>query len=82
MTRRQRRPPLLLALALLLLAACDAEDSGDPSADLDGDGYTAAEDCDDSDPDVHPASSEDCGDEIDNDCDTLVDSDDPDCTAR
>jgi hypothetical protein len=62
--------------------------------DLDGDGYGGAfleescsppmedavsngEDCDDSDPEVSPGAAEDC-DLLDNDCDGLVDLEDPD----
>ncbi len=44
--------------------------------DADGDGYGAGEDCDDGDPQVYPQSGpdEDC-DDIDSDCDGLVDED-------
>ena len=42
---------------------------GDPlDADLDGDGWRAAADCDDLDYDVNPGVDEVCGDAIDNDC--------------
>ena len=41
--------------------------------DADGDGFTESRgDCDDDDPDIHPAATDIC-DEIDNDCDDLVD---------
>lgn len=44
--------------------------------DADGDGYSDGEDCDDSDPQVHPMSGpdEEC-DDIDSDCDGAVDED-------
>ena len=40
--------------------------------DADGDGYLASEDCDDSNPNVHPSSTEVC-DGFDNDCDDEID---------
>ena len=43
-----------------------------PLVDLDGDGYTAASDCDDADPAVNPDAHEVCND-IDDDCNGLVD---------
>ncbi len=61
-------------------AACAAGCS-----DQDGDGYYSAtclgSDCDDNDAAVHPAAGEDCGDGIDNNCDTRIDSADPFCPA-
>jgi hypothetical protein len=46
--------------------------------DLDEDGYTIAMgDCDDQDPNTHPGATEVAGDDKDNDCDGLVDRDDP-----
>ncbi|OGQ77904.1 MAG: hypothetical protein A2289_19270 [Deltaproteobacteria bacterium RIFOXYA12_FULL_58_15] len=57
-------------------------DTSDPlcppgCADVDGDGYEnricGGSDCDDDRRDIHPAQAESCTDEVDNDCDGLVD---------
>jgi MYXO-CTERM domain-containing protein len=58
------------------------EDTGvdtDPYEDADRDGFTDAEDCDDSDAEINPDAKEVCSDGIDNDCDGDADSDDTDC---
>ena len=52
----------ILTLGLVLLAAC--------SRDADGDGWDAANDCNDADPAIHPAAVEVC-DEVDHDCDGM-----------
>ena len=44
-------------------------------ADVDGDGFAACEDCDDTDEDVNEDAAEVCND-VDDDCDGLVDDDD------
>ncbi len=54
-----------------------------PCQDADGDGFhdqaCGGSDCDDSDPDINPDAAETCGNGIDDDCDGLVDSEDPEC---
>jgi hypothetical protein len=37
--------------------------------DVDGDGFFAASDCDDTDPERHPGATDPCGDGLDADCD-------------
>ena len=74
----------------------DHEDDDCPCLDGDGDGYgnpvnancTYPEpDCDDTDPDIHPGATEGplgdptCSDTLDNDCDGLVDGDEPICSV-
>ncbi|MCP4805158.1 MAG: hypothetical protein GY913_04565 [Proteobacteria bacterium] len=59
-----------------LLSACSgaagepvpAETDSHPAVDQDGDGYVLDEDCDDTDPDVHPGAQEICNG-LDDDCD-------------
>jgi hypothetical protein len=74
------------AMLLLLLAGCDPAtliitemDYGDapgklsdPDRDEDGDGYSAAEDCDDTDPLVYPDALEICN-AVDDNCDSQID---------
>lgn len=38
-------------------------------------------DCDDTDPDIHPGAAEVCDDDVDNDCDELLDCLDSDCSS-
>ena len=57
------------------LATPDSADSASPDSaatDADADGYAAADDCDDADPDVHPGADDDC-DGVDDDCDGTID---------
>jgi hypothetical protein len=71
---------LILLLCLLLPCAVATADWG--TLDADGDGYTTDEgDCNDGDPEINPGAREICEDEIDNDCDTTVDFEDPQCSA-
>ncbi len=63
-------------------ADSDGDGLGDACSnlvDLDGDGWLAPYECDDSEPEAFPGNPEDCDDGIDNDCDGAVDGDDPDC---
>ena len=56
---------------MLWLAAALAQDC-DPTVDCDGDGFTADQgDCDESDPRRNPGITEDCTNDIDDDCDGL-----------
>ena len=65
----------MLSLLLALLACKnDPVDTGTAVVDADGDGFSAEEDCNDSEPLVFPGGSEIC-DGLDNDCDGTVDND-------
>ena len=73
---------LLLALSVGCRGAGDSGAIDDAPAlqiDLDEDGTPSPRDCDDGDNSTSPAAPELCFDAVDNDCDGLIDSDDPDC---
>ncbi|MFH1462892.1 MAG: MopE-related protein [Pseudomonadota bacterium] len=85
----KRRVLALASTAFAFLAGCDrgnvsdytgyvADYSGWEAPDDDGDGYDADADCDDDDAGVNPGVVEVCDDNIDNDCDGLIDADDVD----
>ena len=63
--------------------------SGDPvvaghctavDPDQDGDHFCASEDCDDANQAIHPGVLENCGNDVDDNCDGFVDALDPNCT--
>ena len=85
-------PPSLL-FGLTVHNACDLGDTDEVTvevyscSDSDGDGYlhdacVGGADCDDTDPAVNPGADEVCDNGIDDDCDGLVDGQDPDCAAE
>jgi len=67
---------------------CSADFTSIPPywCDADGDGYydeaCEGKDCDDTDPAVNPDAAEVCTGGVDDDCDDLVDGDDPDCMSE
>ncbi len=70
----------LISAALSCTGDKDAVETGGDTQivaliDADLDGFSAEEDCDDSDPEIHPEATELC-DEVDNDCDDEIDEDD------
>ena len=66
----------LLAFGMLGAAPAWAQDCGGTGAlaDCDQDGHSVGDgDCDDEDAEVHPGRAEQCGDELDNNCDGFFD---------
>jgi len=59
---------------LFLVALLPACGSKEPAVDIDGDGSTASEDCNDADPSIHPGADEVC-DGVDANCDGVFDDD-------
>lgn len=68
---------LLTGLMVLLQSQAMA---GRP-IDNDGDGFTNRVDCNDGNPLIYPGAVEECFDGLDNNCDNLIDSQDPTCGA-
>jgi len=48
-------------------------------SDFDRDGFSEDEDCDNENADIFPGAEEICSDSIDNNCDGMIDAEDPSC---
>lgn len=69
---------VLMFLSITVLA-CGSAAAKKP-VDNDGDGYNGRVDCNDYDPTINPGAVELCSDNLDNNCDGIVDSADPTCS--
>jgi hypothetical protein len=80
--RRRKGTSITFSLVIIGLIALSPAILSLPSwgarqVDNDGDGFNSRNDCDDSNPNVNPGASEICGNNIDENCDGVVES----CTA-
>lgn len=67
-----------LVICSLTVFLCGGANAARP-VDVDGDGYKDRVDCNDNDPAINPGAIEICFDGFDNNCDGLIDSEDPTC---
>jgi len=67
----------MIPVLSLLMACAGSGSQGKDNSDLDGDGFSVAEDCDDNDKNIFPGAGDTVGDGVDNNCDSVdgVDSD-------
>jgi len=56
-------------------------EEGTSCTDRDNDGSCRPADCDDNNANVYPTAAEICSDNVDNNCNGLIDSNDPDCSS-
>ena len=63
---------LLSVLSLFIFSSCGGGDDGNSPQDLDGDGYSINDDCDDNNAAVNPGETEIPYNGIDDDCDPLT----------
>lgn len=74
-------------LTLRRVGASNGTDGGtdggsDGGVDGDGDGYTSDVDCNDANVAIHPNAAEQCGNQLDDDCDTFTDCSDSACDLQ
>ena len=68
------KPLFISVFVALLSVGCSGETKETGAPDGDGDGYSAAEDCDDGNAAIHPGATEVC-DGVDNNCENGIDED-------
>jgi hypothetical protein len=73
-TATQAERDIVPARAAYLQSFVDCENGvAGAATDADGDGYLWCDECDDTNPNVHPGAKEICGNHIDDDCNGFVD---------
>jgi DMSO reductase family type II enzyme heme b subunit len=72
---------LLCVLVCLSFTAGMSTSAYAAPPDRDGDGYNKKDDCNDNDPAINPGATELCTGGVDENCDSLIDCDDPTCST-
>ena len=72
---------MLLRLGIIAVVLFCSASGWAHGQDSDDDGWSDTVDCEPEDASIYPGADEICDDDVDNDCDQLVDEQDKDCTG-